>query len=69
MEGKDGFKMMVLGYKRQEMPFLGRRLLKLGENENGRGGERKKWGEGVLEMKKIKKRQGWKLEVKLRRMK
>ena len=58
MEGMDGFKMMVLGYKRQEMPFLGRWLLKLGENENRIGAERKKWGEGVLEMKKIEKRQG-----------
>ena len=58
MEGEDGFRRMVLGYKRQEMPFLGRRLLKLGEWENRRGGKRKNGGEGVLKRKKMKKIEG-----------
>ena len=31
MEGEDDFRKMVLGYKRQEMPLFGRRLLKLGD--------------------------------------
>ena len=44
------------GYKMQDMSFLGKGLLKLGERKY------------VLERKKRKKREGWKLEVK-RRMK
>ena len=36
MKGEDGFRRMILGYKMQEMSFLGRRLLKLGERENRR---------------------------------
>ena len=60
MEGEDGFRRIVLGYKMQERSFLEGSWLKLGERENRRGGE------GVLVREKM---EGWKLEVKRMRMK